>query len=329
MRRRFLCLPVFLFFASTILGDQITLKNGDRLTGQITTGDVKTLLLKAEFVGEVTIQWDAITAIESSDVLHLTLKDGKRLSGKITTRDGRFVVAGVPEATPPAAKDTVVAVRNDAEQRAFDAAAERLAHPKFIYFWGGVFDTGLALTRGNSSTTSYTLSGKAIRETARDKLTLYTTYVYASDNTTIPNRTTANAIRAGVRGDLNISPRVFIFAFADYETNELQTSIFARFMAAASAITLLRPTAPFLMSSVVSAMTATPSAPTSSPIPLRRPHSLSFRRSPKTAPKLSSASSLTPTFPSAVLLQSASLSSRTFLTPENTASSLTPPSPCN
>ena len=223
MRRRFLCLPVFLFFASTILGDQITLKNGDRLTGQITTGDVKTLLLKAEFVGEVTIQWDAITAIESSDVLHLTLKDGKRLSGKITTRDGRFVVAGVPEATPPAAKDTVVAVRNDAEQRAFDAAAERLAHPKFIYFWGGVFDTGLALTRGNSSTTSYTLSGKAIRETARDKLTLYTTYVYASDNTTIPNRTTANAIRAGVRGDLNIiSPRVFIFAFADYETNELQ-----------------------------------------------------------------------------------------------------------
>jgi len=222
MRRRFLCLPVFLFFASAVLADQVTLKNGDRLTGQITVGDGKTLLLKAEFVGDVTIPWDAITAIASSDILHLTLKDGRRLSGKITTEDGKFVVAGAPEATPPAAKDTIVAVRNDAEQRAFDVAAEKLAHPKFIYFWGGVFDTGLALTRGNSSTASYTLSAKAIRETARDKLTFYSTYVYASDNTVTPSRTTANAIRAGVRGDLNISRRVFVFAFADYETNELQ-----------------------------------------------------------------------------------------------------------
>jgi putative salt-induced outer membrane protein YdiY len=222
MRRRFLCVPVFLFFTSGALADQITLKNGDRLSGQITTGDGKTLLLKTEFVGDVTIQWDAITAIESSDILHLTLKDGKRLSGKITTQDGKFVVARAPEATPTAAKDTIVAVRNDKEQRAFDAAAEKMAHPKFTYFWSGAFDTGLALTRGNSSTASYTLSGKAIRETSRDKLTLYTTYIYASDDTTVPGRTTANAIRAGVRGDLNISPRVFVFAFADYETNELQ-----------------------------------------------------------------------------------------------------------
>ena len=222
MRRRFLCLSFSLLFTSTVRADQITLKNGDRLTGQITTGDGKTLLLKTEFVGDVTIQWDAITAIESSDVLHLDLKDGKRLSGKITTEDGKFVVGGVPEATPPAAKDTVVAVRNDAEQKAFDAAAEKMAHPKFTYFWAGVFDSGLALTRGNSSTASYTLSAKAIRETPRDKLTLYSTYVYASDNTIVPSRTTANAIRAGLRGDLNISPRVFVFAFADYETNELQ-----------------------------------------------------------------------------------------------------------
>jgi putative salt-induced outer membrane protein YdiY len=85
-----------------------------------------------------------------------------------------------------------------------------------------MFDSGLALTRGNSSTASYTLSAKAIRETSRDKLTLYSTYVYASDNTIVPSRTTANAIRAGLRGDLDISPRVFVFAFADYETNELQ-----------------------------------------------------------------------------------------------------------
>lgn len=222
MRRRFLCLPVFLLFAFVSLADQITLKNGDHLTGKIATGDGKTLLLKTEFVGDVTIQWDAITAIESSDILHLTLKDGKRLSGKVTTLDGKFVVAGVPESTPPAAKDTIVAVRNEAEQKAFDAETKKLAHPKFTYFWSGLFDTGLALTRGNSATASYTLSAKSVRETLRDKLTVYASYVYASDDTTTPSRTTANALRSGVRGDLNITPRVFVFAFADYETNELQ-----------------------------------------------------------------------------------------------------------
>jgi putative salt-induced outer membrane protein len=224
MRRSFLCALLLIFLASAASGDQVTLKNGDRLTGNIVTGDGKTLLLKTEFAGDVTIQWDAITGIESSQNLNLTLKDGKRLAGKITTTDGKFVVAGAaePSAAGPASKDIIIAVRNDGEQKAYDAAAEKMAHPKFTYFWGGLFDTGLALTRGNSSTVSYTFNTKAIRETPRDKLTLYSSYIFANDNTISPGRTTANAIRAGARGDLNVGAHTFVFAFADYETNELQ-----------------------------------------------------------------------------------------------------------
>jgi len=222
MRRSlFLALSLFLF-ASATLADQVALKNGDRLTGKIVTGDGKTLLLKTEFAGDVTIQWDAITAIESSDPINLTLKDGKRLSGKIVTQDGKFVLAGTPAETSAATKDVVVAVRNDAEQKAFDIEAEKMAHPKFTYFWGGLFDAGLALTRGNSSTATFTLSTKAIRQTPRDKITVYGDYIYGSDSSTPPSRTTANALRTGIRGDYNISPKVFVFAFSDFETNELQ-----------------------------------------------------------------------------------------------------------
>jgi hypothetical protein len=61
-----------------------------------------------------------------------------------------------------------------------------------------------------------------VRETPRDKLTLYSTYIYGSDDSTPPSRTTANALRAGVRGDYNLTPKVFVFALADFETNELQ-----------------------------------------------------------------------------------------------------------
>src|SRR5208337_1103549 len=129
----------------------------------------------------------------------------RRLAGKVTTEDGKFVVAGAatPAGAANAAKDVIVAVRNDAEQKAFDAQAEKMAHPRFTYFWGGLFDTGLALTEGNSSTKSFTLNAKAVRETPRDKLTLYSNYIYANNDTTPPTSTTANQFQAGARGDLN------------------------------------------------------------------------------------------------------------------------------
>jgi hypothetical protein len=224
MRRCALLVFFWVLSAFAASADQVTLKNGDRLSGTIVSGDEKTLLLKTEFVGDVTIQWDAITAIESSQNLNLTLKDGKRLVGKVSTSDGTLVVAPINATSTPgsAPKTNLATVRNDTEQASFDEEAEKLAHPKFTYFWRGMFDTGLALTRGNSRTASYTLDGLAIRETPRDKLTLSVAYVYASDDTVSPSRTTANALISSIRGDLNLSSRLFVFAVAGFQTNELQ-----------------------------------------------------------------------------------------------------------
>lgn len=230
MSRCLLCFALFLLVVLTGLADEpatkdrVTLKNGDRLSGVIVSGDGKTLLVKTEFAGEVTIKWEAITAIESSQQLNLTLKDGARLSGKVATEEGKFVVTSATPASKPssASKEVVKAIRNDGEQKTFDINTEKMAHPKFTYFWSGLFDTGLALTRGNSSTTSYTLATKAVRETPQDKLTVYLMYVYADDQTVLPSRTTANAILGGVRGDLNISPRFFVFALADFQSDQLQ-----------------------------------------------------------------------------------------------------------
>jgi putative salt-induced outer membrane protein YdiY len=216
---------VLLLAALGTRADQVVLKNGDRLSGSILTGDGKTLLLKSEFAGDVTIQWAAITDIESSGNINITLKDGTRLSGKVTTQDGKFVVAGAPSATTPAvaAKEAIVAIRNDGEQHSFDVATERMAHPRFSYFWRGTVDTGLALTRGNSETANFTLAAKAVRETPRDKLTVYGAYIFANNSSVPPTVTTANALDAGLRGELNIhSGRLFVFALGDFQTNQLQ-----------------------------------------------------------------------------------------------------------
>jgi putative salt-induced outer membrane protein len=202
--------------------DQVTLKNGDRLTGTIVKADAKTMLIKTELAGEVNVQWDGVTSIVSTQPLHLGLKDGQTVVGTVATADGKFEVAtkAAGEVTTP--KDAVVTVRDDDEQKNYDAEVDRLRNPHLTDFWSGIVDTGLSVTRGNSATLTYNLAAKAARVTTRDKISVYATAVYATDDTTPPSKTTAHAIRGGIRSDLNVSDRVFVFGFTDFEFDEFQ-----------------------------------------------------------------------------------------------------------
>jgi putative salt-induced outer membrane protein YdiY len=195
--------------AAIASADQVTLKNGDRLTGTIVSSDAKTMLIKTELAGSVTVQWDDVSSIVSSQPLYLGLKDGQTVAGTVTTADGTFTVTTNAAGKVEVPKASVTAVRDAAEQRAIDN-------------WSGILDTGLSLTRGNSATLAFSLSAKAARLTKRDKISVYSTAIYASDDTTPPSRTTAHAIRGGIRGDFNVSERWFVFGLADFEYDQFQ-----------------------------------------------------------------------------------------------------------
>src|SRR5262245_51237047 len=87
-----LCLSLL---AESGRADQATLTNGDRLSGTIVKTDdqTKTLLIKSEFAGDVTVQWSAVSAIVSPQPLHLTLADGRVIAGTVSTADGKLEVA--------------------------------------------------------------------------------------------------------------------------------------------------------------------------------------------------------------------------------------------
>jgi putative salt-induced outer membrane protein YdiY len=204
--------------ASPASADQVTLKNGDRLTGTIVRSDGKTLLLKTDAAGDITLKWDAVGGIVSSQPLSLQLSDGKIVSGNVTTEDGKFEVATRDRGEVAATRDSVVAIRSGEEQSTYD----RLQHPRLTDFWSGLLDTGLSETRGNSALLAFNLAGKAARVTKRDKISLYSTIVYATDNTTPPSRTTANSIQGGARYDYNLRPRIFVFAIADFAYDQFQ-----------------------------------------------------------------------------------------------------------
>lgn len=200
--------------------DQVTLKNGDRLTGTIikTSDDSKTLLMKTDFAGDVTIQWDAVTAIESSQPLHLTLSDGRVIAGTMVTSDGKMEVATANTGEVSVTHDAIKVIRNEKEQ----ADVDKLQHPGLLDFWSGLFDLGLSVTEGNSSTEALTIAGKASRVVPKNKLTLYYTQVYAKDSRVDPALTTANAIHAGARDEFNLNPKVYVFVFTDFDSDELQ-----------------------------------------------------------------------------------------------------------
>jgi putative salt-induced outer membrane protein len=210
-------LIVFLGLASVAFADQITLKNGDHLTGTVVKSDGKTLVLHTEFAGDVTVQFAAVTQITTDKPLHVALSNGKTVVGAITTSDGKIEVAPNSGAAVEAAKESVVAIRNDADEIAY----QKGLHPSLLEGWNGGANIGFSLTRGNSQTENLSLAFTAARATKTDKLSLYTNAVYGTNQLATPS-TTANTESGGIRYDRNINERMFGFIGADFMSNALQ-----------------------------------------------------------------------------------------------------------
>ena len=222
MKRLALLVSAVVLVCPNVFADQITLKNGDRLTGDIIRSDGKTLVIKSEFAGEVIVQWAAVDTITSTQTLHVGLKDGQTIVGTAAPNDGK-VELQTREAGPIlTTKDAIVVIRSDKEQAVYDAELDRLRHPHLTDFWGGFLDTGLSTTKGNSDTLSFVLGAKAVRAAPSDKITVYANSIFAKNKATGASVTTAHAITGGIRGDLNLTPRVFVFGFTDLEFDQFQ-----------------------------------------------------------------------------------------------------------
>ena len=217
MPRNVLLVLVLCFCAASALADQVTLKNGDRLSGTIVKTDEGKLEMKSEFAGDIKLPWSAVVAIVSAQPLHIALKNGQTIVGVVTTKDEKFEVAA-PSGPVEAPKAEVVAVRNNAEQDVH----MRMEHPRLIDLWAGLLDAGLSFTRGNSESTSFALTGKAARTTKRTKISLYSTEIYSRSTLAGVSNTTASAIRGGARVDVNLRGRSFAFGLADFEHDRFQ-----------------------------------------------------------------------------------------------------------
>jgi putative salt-induced outer membrane protein len=213
---KFAILFALLAVAPALFADQITLKNGDHLTGKIVKSDGKTLLLKTEFAGDVTVQFSAITAITTDKELHISTSDKKTVVGPVSGSDGKLEVAtkSGPVEVPAS---NVALIRSDEEEVAY----QKSLHPGLLHGWNGGANVGFSLARGNSQTSNLALALNAVHPTLNDKTTIYLSSIYTNNDLATPTEV-ANLVQGGIRYDHNLTPGLFAFVSADFISNALQ-----------------------------------------------------------------------------------------------------------
>jgi len=207
---------IFLF-ASAGFADQITMKDGDRITGAIVKKDGDSLTVKSKNFGTVTLKWADVAAIKSDQPLNVTLTGGTTVKANIETQGDRIQVAapGAPQAVDP--KD-VVTLRDDAEERTY----QKFLHPRLLDLWTISGSLNLAGTKGNAQTSTLTTPVNFVRASNTTRTTAYFNSISSSAKINGVDSSTAKAVRGGWAYDRNLVKKIFANAFNDYEYDKFQ-----------------------------------------------------------------------------------------------------------
>ncbi|KXK01782.1 MAG: hypothetical protein UZ17_ACD001001617 [Acidobacteria bacterium OLB17] len=189
------------------LADQITLKNGDRVTG--------TVVSRSEDKIEVETEYAGVIKIDAAMVEKITPEPAKDANA-------------AADASPTAAKQP------DAPAKAVEPKKEVKAVPLFgegrafglLEGWTGNATIGYNYASGNSKTATLTTSLRAVKEGGKDKLTVYARSLWFSSRKSGTAITTSNAFWGGARYDRNVDHKLFGFVSYDFERDRPKKLIF-------------------------------------------------------------------------------------------------------
>jgi putative salt-induced outer membrane protein YdiY len=162
--------------------------------------------------------WDEVESVTADAPLNVVLPGDQTVQGTLQTRSGQIEVA-VPGAPRTVALADVVALRNDAEQQAFD----RLLHPGLLDLWTVDGSLGFAGAKGNAETLTITTPINFARVSNTSTTTAYFNSIRSSATIDGVDTRTANAVRGGWAFNRDLSSRAFLNLFNDYEYDEFQS----------------------------------------------------------------------------------------------------------
>lgn len=185
-------------FAMQAFASEVTLKNGDRVSGTIVEQSDDAVVVETEYAGKIRIARGHIAAI-----------------GETAEASGPSPSTAIADKAPdsgPAPKEPAGTGAVKRPARLFGGRFMGLADG-----WEGNANVGFSYTSGNSNYTTLSTGLRAVKTGGRDNLTIYARSLWYSNRNSGQMVTTQNAFWGGARYDRNLDAKNFGFVSYDFE----------------------------------------------------------------------------------------------------------------
>lgn len=185
---------------SLALADTLTLKNGDRITGEVVRKEGGAVLVRTAYAGEVRIRWDDVVTLVTDKPVRVQMEDGAAFEARLLEgAKASGTTADVP--LRDVALPRIAYINPTLEQSGLGWTYERRL--------------GLAanLTRGNTDSGRVRASGEFVARAKHHRYRLWAEGTRASEG----GATTESNWRATGSYDWFLRPREFVYARAAFE----------------------------------------------------------------------------------------------------------------
>ena len=210
MRKLALVALAVLFAGSAVGADQLILRNGDRLTGELEKIVGGKVTFNAEMAGALTVDVADVRTFATDAPVEIHLGSGTILKRRVKAAgEGRIAVEGDGALQPQTLSIADIAAVNPPSK----------APPK----WKGNVIGGYTATRGNSRTTTGTLDADLSRRGEKDRITIKGGYLYGKqeDPDTGVEKKTSDKWYASGKYDRFITDNLYGFVHGRVEQDKI------------------------------------------------------------------------------------------------------------
>jgi putative salt-induced outer membrane protein YdiY len=195
-----------LITAGNVMGDEIWLKNGDHISGNVFRMENKILIFKTPYAGEISVRWEEIANLRTDVPIAVVLSDETSGRGVVSAGEGGKVS---------------VRVDNIEEPLTFDLAQVAVINPKPpkpALKLNARVNVGIAAQRGNTDTDNYHLDGEFVARTEKNR---YTVGTELNREKTDGERTSNNTL-GYIKYDHFLSQKWYFYSNALFEQDEFK-----------------------------------------------------------------------------------------------------------